>query len=198
MSTSRSALGAASAPALAALAIACAVFGAAVVAAPPALVLNDPTRPPAALAAPVPGPAASGRVTAAEGGGALQRAEAARPAPLPRLQAVQVRSAGPATALIDDRLVRVGDAVGDRVVQVIDNDGVVLRGTGGERRLRLLGGDEKQPPGSIQITRSARWQADPQAADLQATPSRSPEPALAGASAPARNAPVSLAERTHP
>lgn len=198
MSLTRSAIGAASAPALTVLALVGAAFGAAVVAAPPALVLNDPTRPPAALTAPAPGPAASGRVSAAEGGGAMQRAEAARAAPLPRLQAVQLRSSGPATALIDDRLVKVGDAVGDRVVQIIDNDGVVLRGNGGERRLRLLGGDEKQPPGSIQITRSTRWQADPQANDLAATQPRSPEPALAGASAPARPAPVSLAERTHP
>lgn len=193
MTSPRSALGSASAPALALLAVAGAVFGAAVVAAPPALVLNDPTRPPAALAAPAPGPAASGRVSAAEPGGAMHRAEAARAAPLPRLQSVQLRSSGAPTALIDDRLVKVGDVVGERVVQVIDNDGVVLRGTGGERRLRLLGGDEKQPPGSIQITRSARWQADPQATDP-----KSADPALAGASAPARPAPVSLAERTHP
>jgi hypothetical protein len=189
MSPLRSAFGAASAPALALVALAVIVFGASVVAAPPALVLNDPTRPPAAWAAAVPGPSASGRVT----GGEPARAEPARPAALPRLQSVQMRSSGPPTALIDDRLVKVGDAVGERVVQTIDHEGVVLRGAGGERRLRLLGGDEKQPPGSIQITRSARWQPDSQATDP-----RSAEPALAGASAPARPAPVSLAERTHP
>jgi hypothetical protein len=187
MNHSTTIAGAASAPALALLALAGAVFGVAVVAAPP-LPLNDPTRPPAALSAPQPSQVASGRVGTADAGGAAQPAEPARPPALPRLQSVQLRSSGQPTALIDDRLVKVGDAVGDRVVHAIDNDGVVLRGTGGERRLRLLGGDEKQPPGSIQITRSARWQADPETAT----------PALAGASAPARPAPVSLAERTHP
>ncbi|MEK8049201.1 hypothetical protein AACH10_03015 [Ideonella sp. DXS22W] len=184
--------------ALAAATAAVAAVGAAVVAAPPLTALPDPTRPPAALATTtVPGPIASGRVSGAAP--AQPAAEAARAPALPRLQAVQLRQ-GNETALIDDRMVRVGDKVGDRVVVAIDAEGVLLRGaagsgnnangSGGERRLRLLGGDEKQPPGTIQITRSARWQppAEPLVAD----------PALAGASAPGRPAPVSLAERTRP
>lgn len=174
-----------------------AIVGAAVVAAPPAALLPDPTRPPAALAAAVavPGPVASGRVTPATRSDAGPRPDGGGDAL--RLQSLRVPAQGPASALIDGREVRVGDSVGERVVAAIDADGVLLRspgargaGAAGERRLRLLGGDEKQPPGTIQITRSARWQApaDTLAADA----------ALAGASAPQRAAPVSLAERTRP
>lgn len=173
-----------------------AIAGAAVVAAPPAAVLADPTRPPAALAA-VPGPVASGRVTPAARPDAAPRAEAGT---APRLQSLRVPAQGPASALIDGRVVKLGDSVGDRVVAAIDANGVLLRSAGarnagpsgdaGERRLRLLGGDEKQPPGTIQITRSARWQPPADALPADA--------ALAGASAPQRAAPVSLAERTRP
>lgn len=178
------------------LALAGAVTGLGVVAAPPALNLPDPTRPPAAVAAAaaVPGPSASGRVTGTAP--STPSTEAGRSAALPRLQSVQLRG-GADSALIDDRMVRVGDKVGERIVVAIDAEGVLLRGSGagssgGERRLRLLGGDEKQPPGSIQVTRSARWQADP-------LPTPMPnDPALAGAPAPTRPAPVSLAERTRP
>ncbi|MDT7836883.1 hypothetical protein [Aquabacterium sp. OR-4] len=187
-------------PAFAGLVALSAIIGAAVVvAAQPSPLLSDPTRPPAAVAAAaaaaVAGPAASGRVQPAGAGLAVARSDAAAPAL--RLQSLRMPAKGPASALIDGREVKLGDAVGERVVAAIDADGVLLRGsaaragdTSGDRRLRLLGGDEKQPPGTIQITRSARWQ--PQAEPLPA------DAALAGAPVPPRAAPVSLAERTRP
>ena len=58
MSPVRIPTGAAGAPALALLALACAVTGVAVLAAPPLAALNDPTRPPPAMLAPQPAPAA--------------------------------------------------------------------------------------------------------------------------------------------
>lgn len=166
-------------------------LGAVGMAAPPAALLADPTRPPAALATVAsPRAALPAAGQAAAPGTSAPRADTVPPPPPLRLQSLRLQAGGRASALIDGREVKVGDTVGERVVLAIDADGVLLRsGNGPERRLRLLGGDEKQPPGTIQITRSARWQADPQT---------TPEPALAGAPAPARPAPVSIAERTHP
>jgi hypothetical protein len=84
--------------------------------------LVDPTRPPAAA---VSAPAAT--------------ASAVRPAAAPRLQSVRVPQGGPASALIDDRLVRVGDKLGERTVVAIDAAGVVLRNAKGTpERVPLL------------------------------------------------------------
>jgi hypothetical protein len=68
----------------------------------------------------------------------------AAPAP-PTLQSVQLRHTGEATALVDGRLLRVGDAVGDSKVVAIDLQGVQLQGPGGSQRLWLLAALVQRP-----------------------------------------------------
>ena len=92
----------------------------------------DPTRPMAALLGE---PAEAGPAKAARG------AAPAASAPLaaaPRLQSVQTSGSGAASALLDGRLVRVGDRVGEQSVVAIDRRGLTLRGPRGEQRLSLL------------------------------------------------------------
>ncbi len=68
--------------------------------------LPDPTRPPtAALASPEPA--------------------ASKPAPAPRLQGLRLGNAP--SALVDGRLLRVGDRLGDARVQAIDAQGLLLK-----------------------------------------------------------------------
>lgn len=50
-------------------------------------------------------------------------------------------------ALLDGRLVEVGDRVGDSTVVSIDDDGVVLRGAKGSQRLSLTPTASKRWPG---------------------------------------------------
>lgn len=94
--------------------------------------IADPMRPAAAATPAAPAP---------------RRADAAEPAapPVwPVLQAVQVGAApADSTALIDGRLVRVGDRLGAVTVAVIDATGVLLRGARFEQRLALLPGITK-------------------------------------------------------
>lgn len=86
--------------------------------------LADPTRPPAALAASAPASAA-------------RPASAPAPKP-PELQALRLGRELPPLALIDDKLVRIGDRVGDASVLAINEDGVLLRvGRGPDQWLRL-------------------------------------------------------------
>lgn len=85
--------------------------------------LADPTRPPGTVAAPV---AAASRMP-----------PKAAPAP-PRLQSVQLGRGGDATALVDGRLLRVGDALGEAKLVAIDLQGVQLLGPQGSQRLWLL------------------------------------------------------------
>jgi MSHA biogenesis protein MshK len=99
--------------------------------------LADPTRPAAALAAASVGPAASrpssGNVRAASG-------------VAPRLQSIQLRAGGQATALLDGRVVRIGTRIGERTVVNIDAQGMTLRGArGNEQLLTLLSGVHKTP-----------------------------------------------------
>jgi hypothetical protein len=68
---------------------------------------------------------------------AASTAPKAAPAP-PRLQSVQLGRSGEATALVDGRLLRVGDALGEAKVVAIDLQGLQLRGPRGEERLWLL------------------------------------------------------------
>lgn len=95
--------------------------------APPAG-LADPTRPPVAVAAPV----------------ALAPHLPRRAAPVPpRLQSVQLgRGGAAATALVDGRLLRVGDALGEAKVVAIDLQGLQLLGPQGSERLWLLAAPE--------------------------------------------------------
>ena len=93
----------------------------------------DPTRP-MGLAEPEPRAAKTPRATTAA-------AAPAAPAALPRLQSVQVAgTARHSSALVDGRLVRVGDRIGEHSVAAIDRDGITLRSARGEQRLPLLTG----------------------------------------------------------
>jgi hypothetical protein len=89
--------------------------------------LADPTRPPAALFAPVAasGPAAAPRPT---------------PAPQPlHVQSVRLPAHGAPSALIDDHLVTLGDKLGGHTVVAIDAGGVQLRDAQGRlARLALI------------------------------------------------------------
>jgi MSHA biogenesis protein MshK len=90
----------------------------------------DPTRPPAA-AATAPASAGSGAVPAAA-------AAVLRAAP-PRVQSVQLPREGRGSALVDNRLVFVGDKLGAATISAIDAHGVQLRtAKGAVERLRLL------------------------------------------------------------
>ncbi|MDI4635086.1 MSHA biogenesis protein MshK [Pelomonas sp. V22] len=92
--------------------------------------LADPTRPPAALAASAPASAA-------------RPASAPAPKP-PELQALRLGRELPPLALVDDKLVRVGDRVGEASVLAISEDGVLLRvGRGPDQWLRLNPGVRK-------------------------------------------------------
>lgn len=100
--------------------------------------MTDPTRPPAAFRKPAPG-----QVSPANGGTAPS-AEEDETARVPRLQAIhRDPRTGRASAMLDDQIRQPGERVGAWVVLAIDADSVVLRGTPGVVRLRLLGGHEK-------------------------------------------------------
>jgi hypothetical protein len=117
----------------------------------------DPTRPPAA-AAPAPAGAGSGAVPAA--------APVVRAAS-PRVQSVQLPREGRGSALVDNRLVFVGDKLGAATITAIDVHGVQLRtAKGAVERLRLL---------DAQMT---------QQAVLPASPAPAPMAALAGGKQP--------------
>lgn len=103
--------------------------------------LSDPTRPPASLAG----------ATRAEGGAMLAGAApgaAARPASgssavsaraaRPRLTLIRMDAYGRGVALIDGRLLSIGDRVGDAVLASMDAQGVVLRSAKGWQRLPLI------------------------------------------------------------
>ncbi|MED5620379.1 hypothetical protein [Ideonella sp. BN130291] len=111
------------------------LFGVALALAVPAHAADapaDPTRPPAALSAPV---------VAAGAASSVLRAAAAAPVPAapPRVQSVQVPQQGRANALVDNRLVFVGDKLGAATVIAIDTQGVQVRSAkGAVERLLLL------------------------------------------------------------
>ena len=140
--------------------------------------LADPTQPPGYA------PAAGSSATTTSARLAVQ----ALRTPVPRqLQAVQTSAHGVATALIDARVVRVGDVLGDGpgavTVQAIDADGVTLRGLHYQQRLALTPGGTKTPSAAtaeIVITRSRAsteaLTADPAGAITLAPPA--PRPAL--------------------
>lgn len=118
------------------------------------IVLPDPTKPPNAVlramsakqgggpavmgAAPVPQPASA----AASGASAPEPAKR-----VPRLTSVRLSAELGSVALLDGRLVGVGDRVGDSTVVSIDDDGVVLRGAKGLQRLSLTPAASKRWPG---------------------------------------------------
>lgn len=167
--------------------------------------LGDPTRPPgsaATPAAPRSGLAGPARPAAAP----APAAGPAAPLPLPLLQAVQLPAHGPAVAMIDGQPVLAGDSVAGRRVLSIDPQGLLLRGSAGDERLWLLVGSPKQAPGSILVTRSARFVPAPAAADPPADIETPPRTELASRglrasaapAAPANPGPLSLAGKNAP
>ena len=99
-------------------------FGAIGLAQPPASSeWADPTRPPV--------------MAAAEGASAPRPARAASAPAAPQLQSVQVGGAAP-SALVDGRIVEVGDALGAMHVVAIDTEGLTLRNAAGRTERMLL------------------------------------------------------------
>jgi hypothetical protein len=117
--------------------------------------LPDPTRPPAGLttanlnALPLPRTASAVPMDSAVPPRMVRPVPAAAPA-VPRVQALQRPTDAPsssATALIDGRLVRIGDRLGDATVQEIRPDGVWLRlSRGSTQWLGLYALVETPPP----------------------------------------------------
>ena len=82
---------------------------------------------------------------------------AAAPAPRawPQLQSVQIPAQGAASALVDGRVVRVGERIGDVTVVAIDAQGVLLRAARYEQRIALVPGIVKTASASTPISRTA-------------------------------------------
>jgi hypothetical protein len=93
--------------------------------------IADPTRPPAGLgsvpadAAPASAPHNTSRSAQAASSNAAR--PLARPSPPPRLQSVQLPQSGPASALVDNRLLREGERIDEWQVERIAHDGLMLR-----------------------------------------------------------------------
>ena len=172
--------------------------------------LADPTRPPANLASSSastnPGAASPARIAtdAAAQSAARQAAAAAAAAtavatpalpPLSGLllQSVQSPARGPALALINGQLVKIGDPVAGRLVAAIDAQGVLLQGSSGPERLWLLGEGAKQAAGSIRSSRSTQYTPALDKPEADATGE-----AITRAERSSTPGPMSLARRTQP
>lgn len=116
-----------------------------------AQVVTDPTRPPIGAHVSAADPADRSSVADAR-----QPRPPAVPASAPQLQSIQRPAKGAANALVDGRLVRVGDRIGDQTIVAIDAHGMQLRGTRGAlQTMTLLGGVNKTPSlGSIDISQA--------------------------------------------
>ena len=114
--------------------------------------LADPTRP-AGFTRAASTPAA--RSGGGGGGGSITDAAAAVPAPVrPTLQSLQVSAGGGSSALVDGRVVRVGDRLGETVVVTIDTQGILLRGPRYEQRIALVPGGGKTASTPLGLTLS--------------------------------------------
>lgn len=149
------------------LSSALAVVASLALAAPPAAQPPDPTRPPVAIQLAVAASGVAARLNPV-GSSAAPIAPADLPAPV--LQAVQLPTNGAATALIDGRLLKVGETLGEHLLIAIDHQGVILRVKGRTQRLRLLGDRAKQPVGSIVLSRSPTWEASSARASTPSAP----------------------------
>ncbi len=146
--------------------------------------LADPTRPPPGLIVDSAPTAAGGQTAllpprpsvAAPASAVPPPPPPAPPPPLPELQSLQVDRRGAATAMVDGRLVRVGDQVAERQVLAVDASGVLLRGPGGvaERLTLWRGGGIKLPAGSLQASALTAYAADPAATAASAAPPADP------------------------
>lgn len=98
----------------------------------------DPTRPPGMAAAALP----------ARGDGTPRTAPAATSPTAPQLQAIQMPREGQASAIVDGRVVRAGERVGEHTVVAIDATGITLRAARGTTQvLPLLVGVTKTASG---------------------------------------------------
>ena len=178
--------------------------------------LADPTRPPAALAAPgglaaAALPHQANRDTARAIAAAQRAAEPPPPPPAPLLvQAVQLPASGAwpgaAVAVVEGRLVKAGEQIDGRTVLAIDAQGLLVKGAKGTERLWLLGGAAKQAAGSITQAQTARYQSTTDAAAAAdtlaiASPAERGNPPGRPANTSITSAtptPLSLARRTAP
>ena len=137
----------------------------------PGLAMNDPTRPS------LPARRGAASQLAPSQSPAAQAAASAVAVAEPRLQSLHLPQQGPATALVDGQLLRVGDSLGPHTVTAIDAEGVSARGPAGRQRWTLLGvtyldpaqarraAARRQPAGSC-----GAWTARPAAAHRHARP----------------------------
>ena len=101
--------------------------------------LADPTRPAGVAERPT--------------GSATRGASAGAAPPLwPQLQSVQVGAPGGSSALLDGRVVRVGERIGEVTVVAIDAQGVLLRAARYEQRIALVPGIVKTASASAANT----------------------------------------------
>jgi MSHA biogenesis protein MshK len=70
----------------------------------------------------------------------------------PQLQSIQVGAPGGASALLDGRVVRIGERIGEVTVVAIDAQGVLLRAARYEQRLALVPGIVKTASASAPPT----------------------------------------------
>ncbi len=153
------------------------------------LALADPTRPPNGMASqigqPNPGPAAS---APARPQAAARPAPAASvvAAPPPLLQALHLPRQGAATAIVDDRVVRAGEQLGQYTVVGIDSQGMLLRTATGSERIWLLGTTSKQPAGSVTVRTATRYAPAGLPALTELSPTTDP-PAMTAAQASMSN-----------
>lgn len=145
----------------------------------------DPTRPP--TAAPAATVARTGAVAAGARTAAAPASAAAPPAPppVPLVQSIQTPRGGPASALVDGRIVHVGDSVSSGMVTAIDVDGLTVRGNAGAQRLWLLEAVSRPVPGT--------YLASP-----QPTPPATPAAASAAPPSPPPKAPVAALNGKQP
>jgi MSHA biogenesis protein MshK len=92
--------------------------------------LADPTRPPDPVRAVAAAPVASA---------------VARPTVWPHLQSVRLSATGNSSAVIDGRIVRVGERVGETTLTAIGPRSIVLRGIGFSQQVALLPATFKTP-----------------------------------------------------
>lgn len=138
---------------------------------------TDPTRPPmAAPAATRSGPAQGAARAAARPASAVAAAAAPPPPAVPLVQSIQTQRGGAASALVDGRIVRVGDSVATGTVTAIDGDSVTVHGSNGTQRLWLL--DAMTRPAA------ATYLATPQAAPVTAPAAAPASPSSSPAKAP--------------
>lgn len=162
--------------------------------------LSDPTRPPAGMVgSPPPAQGGASHASAARPqAAAAANAPASAAAPveppdLPQVQLIRVPQGGAASALVDGRLVQVGDVLDAAVVVAIDANGLLLRGQAGTRRLWLL--DAVMRPEASSETRLAQHTKPPARATQAAsgTPPNAPLTAAQAVPAVATPTPITLA-----